>query len=88
MGIDTQLHHQAEDVHDDPALGYLAVGEPVDGPRGYRDVLTGRGYAEKRALMRAVPDGSGPDLVAVGELFRDRPLRVRERRDPDRQPLP
>src|SRR5882757_2793917 len=60
---DAKLLHHPESVHDDPALGYLAVCEPVDGPRSHGDVLSGRGYAQERTSVGTLPDRPAPDPV-------------------------
>jgi len=85
---DAKLLHYPGCIQDNPALSYLPVCEPVDGPCGDGDLLPCWGYAEKRTLVSPLPGGPAPDSILVGDLFLKCPPRIRERRNPAGQPLP
>jgi SAM-dependent methyltransferase len=86
-GNDAELLHHPECVHDDSALGYLAVDESIDRPRSHRDAFARGQYAEKRAAVRTLPGRPPPDSAFVCNLFLDCPPHVGESVNPHGEPL-
>lgn len=77
-GKESELHHEAEHVHEDAGVFDAAVFQAVDdhAPDFYR--AAGWGYADERALVGAGPLEAGEDFVALGDLLFDGKVQVRE----------
>jgi hypothetical protein len=74
-----KLHHQSESIHNDACVFDLAAFKPVNDNTPHPDWASGGGHAKKLRLVRARPLKACHHLVALGNLFLDRPVHVRER---------
>src|SRR6185437_6073161 len=75
---DAELHHHAEGVHEDAAVGHAGVDEAVDDDAFDRDGAAGGGDAEEVAALCAGPGEAGDDLFAGGDGFVGDPMDVGE----------